>query len=61
MRREAIRKKLLGILPRPCLETLADVERPWLMNRPDLTAIALSKWNGDDVGEEIEKLLKQAQ
>ena len=59
-RREAARRKLLGILPRSALEDLSGIERPWHSSRSDLTEQAIARWMEDEIREAIESLFRIA-
>lgn len=59
-KREAARRKLLGILPRHALEQASGLEKPWHTSRGDLVTICASHWDEDEVREQIERIFSFA-
>ena len=59
-RKEAARRKLLSIMPRSTLETLAEHERPWNLSRTDLIARSMERWDNEEIKAGIEKIVQQA-
>lgn len=54
--KRAARHKLLNILPRAALESMSGHERPHMLTKTELIALATDRWDGEAVHEEIEKI-----
>lgn len=59
-RRDAARRKILGILPRAAIEELSGLEKPWHAAKPDLIECAIKRWDSDAVREKIDFVFKRA-
>jgi hypothetical protein len=56
-KRDAARRKMLGILPRPVLQTMSMHERPWTLTLPQLLAACVEFWDEARVRDALEKIL----
>jgi hypothetical protein len=56
-KRDAARRKVLSILPRPALETLSRHERPWTLTMPHLLSACVEQWDETAVRAALEKIL----
>jgi hypothetical protein len=56
-KRDAARRKLLSILPRPVLETLSRHERSWTLTMPQLLSACVEQWDETAVRAVLEKIL----
>ena len=56
-KRDAARRKLLSILPRPALDTLSRHERPWTLTIPQLLSACIEQWDETAVRAALEKIL----
>ncbi len=59
-RRIALRKRLLGIIPRSVLDQIAEVERPWTYDRPALTEVIALQWPQADIENQLVSLIRRA-
>ena len=56
-KKDAARRKLLSILPRPVLDTLSHHERPWTLTMPQLLSACVEQWDETAVRAALEKIL----
>ena len=56
-KKDAARRKLLSILPRPVLQTMSHHERPWTLTMPQLLTACVEQWDENAVRDALEKLL----
>ena len=59
-KRDAARRKMLTILPRPVLETLSRHERPWTLTMPQVLSACVEQWDETAVRAALEKILVRA-
>lgn len=59
-RREAARRKLLGIISRSKLEDLSEMDRPWHASKAELITACIARWNHDEVQTIVLSILEEA-
>jgi hypothetical protein len=58
-KKDAARRKLLSILPRPVLQTMSRHERPWTLTKPQLLTACIEQWDEEAVRDAVDKVLRR--
>lgn len=56
----AARRALLGMLPREELERLSQSARPHMRTKSELIALAVEKWDLDEVHKAVQRVFRRA-